>query len=683
MKEDEGGLYPLTRISLYKLHLPRDEETVIALKIWYPSTPEDDSFFPGSDGERESLKDISQSKYPSDSLSSFPAILEYIPYRHSDFTVQRDESRHPWMASHGYVVVRADLRGSGDSNGLYFDEYTEIEQEDGVDIIEWLKKQSWCNGRIGMYGKSWGGFNGLQIAFREPSGLASVISIYSTDNRYTDDIHYKGGCVIGSGMLSWASWMFADQAKPPHPKHSKDWKLEWKRRLENACHSWADIWLSKQKFHEYWENGSICMNYEKIKIPVFVIGGWVDSYKNAAFRMSSKLPLSQCLIGPWSHDWPDTALPKPNIGFLQKCLEFWERTLKNSSCDVEKDFVWYQCKGVLPPSELVNEWPGEWLRMKKGITLEDSVDYLHFEISSEQPRISQSRGTPRIWSLDELTESVTLKVDPLSAQEYSEFLSFGDPDQAGDMSLVNSKSFRHMDTGAPSLEKNLSPFLDNPFLKQFIGVLNLEDDLDKRRIKITLDVLGYDLQPGHQLSLSLSPMYFPLIWPPNREPHLQFYGGILSIPKLLRGKIESNYEAGEPICFKRGPIIEKIKDGLFKRSFDTLFNEDKSETYEWRTLSDSGTEKLIEQKITSSEKREEIYRISNQFPFNPQAIITWDVNMEFPSSETDEFERISIKIISKMSSSEENFLLDHHINVSHGETEIYQNGYEKVIPREL
>lgn len=58
-----------------------------------------------------------------------------------------------------------------------------------------------------MYGKSWGGFNGLQMAFNQPKGLSAIISLYSTDDRYEDDIHWKRGCILGGGMLSWAAIM--------------------------------------------------------------------------------------------------------------------------------------------------------------------------------------------------------------------------------------------------------------------------------------------------------------------------------------------------------------------------------------------------------------------------------------------------------------------------------------------
>ncbi len=110
----------------------------------------------------------------------FPAILEYLPYRKSDRTAPRDSKRHRWMASHGYLIVRVDIRGTGDSEGLMLDEYAPTELEDGVAIIEYISKLPNCTGAVGLYGKSWGGFNGLQIAALQPPQLKGVISLYST-----------------------------------------------------------------------------------------------------------------------------------------------------------------------------------------------------------------------------------------------------------------------------------------------------------------------------------------------------------------------------------------------------------------------------------------------------------------------------------------------------------------------
>ena len=146
-----------------------------------------------------------------------PAIFEYVPYRKNDGLVLRDAPIHHYFAGHGYASVRVDIRGSGDSDGILEDEYLPLEQEDGVAVIRWLASRPWCSGKVGMIGKSWGGFNGLQVAALRPPELAAVISVASTDDRYADDVHYMGGCVLAWAMLPWASTMLAYNALPPDP----------------------------------------------------------------------------------------------------------------------------------------------------------------------------------------------------------------------------------------------------------------------------------------------------------------------------------------------------------------------------------------------------------------------------------------------------------------------------------
>lgn len=138
-----------------------------------------------------------------------PALLEYIPYRKNDSTALRDSLRHPYFAGHGYAAVRVDMRGSGDSDGILYDEYLQQEQDDALEVIAWLAAQPWCTGAVGMFGKSWGGFNALQVAARRPPALKAIITLCSTDDRYADDVHYMGGCLLASDMLWWASIMLA------------------------------------------------------------------------------------------------------------------------------------------------------------------------------------------------------------------------------------------------------------------------------------------------------------------------------------------------------------------------------------------------------------------------------------------------------------------------------------------
>ena len=72
-----------------------------------------------------------------------PAILEYLPYRKNDFTSLRDSIQHPYFAGHGYACVRVDMRGSGDSDGILYDEYLPQEQDDALEVLAWLADQPW------------------------------------------------------------------------------------------------------------------------------------------------------------------------------------------------------------------------------------------------------------------------------------------------------------------------------------------------------------------------------------------------------------------------------------------------------------------------------------------------------------------------------------------------------------
>ena len=133
-------------------------------------------------------------------------------------------------------------------------------------------------------------------------------------------MHWKGGTLVASQMLSWASIMFAWNARPPKPDSfaGKDWKTAWKQRLEKSSQPWTKIWMEHQTYDEYWKQGSIQENYQNLQIPILAIGGWHDMYSNAVFRMVEKLPNCRGIIGPWSHDWPDVSTPGPNVSMRDR-----------------------------------------------------------------------------------------------------------------------------------------------------------------------------------------------------------------------------------------------------------------------------------------------------------------------------------------------------------------------------
>ena len=184
---------------------------------------------------------------------------------------------------------------------------------------------------MGIIGKSWGGFNGLQIAAHRPPELAAVISVASTDDRYADDVHYMGGCVLAWAMLPWASTMLAYNGLPPDPAVvGEAWRETWRQRLEQTP-PYINAWLAHQRRDEFWRQGSVCEDYAAIRCPVYMVGGWTDSYRNAILRFLEGYP-GPCkgLIGPWGHDYPEDGAPGPAIGFLQEAVRWWDRWLKGA-----------------------------------------------------------------------------------------------------------------------------------------------------------------------------------------------------------------------------------------------------------------------------------------------------------------------------------------------------------------
>ena len=291
-----------------------------------------------------------------------PAILEYIPYCKRDGTADRDEAMHPYFAGHGYAAVRVDMRGSGESDGILEDEYLKQEQDDAIEVIAWLAEQPWCNGRVGMMGKSWGGFNGLQVAARQPPALQCIITVYSTDDRYSDDIHYMGGCLLAEQPM-WAYTMFWHNARPADPALVGDsWRQQWLERLA-ANRPWIIDWMKHQRRDAFWQHGSVCEDYGAIRCPVYAIGGWADAYSNTVARLLAGLNVAtKGLIGPWGHQYPHQAFPEPAIGFMQEALRWWDRWLK----DIDNGIMEEPCYRVwqhasTPPKACYELRPGHWI----------------------------------------------------------------------------------------------------------------------------------------------------------------------------------------------------------------------------------------------------------------------------------------------------------------------------------
>ena len=252
----------------------------------------------------------------------------------------------------------------GDSDGIIEDEYLPQEQEDAIDVIAWLAEQPWCTGAVGMLGISWGGFNGLQVAARRPPALKAVISMCASDDRYADDVHYVGGCVLAVDMLPWAATMLTGNALPPDQAVGGR-RLARRRGCERIERTppFIEAWLAHQRRDDYWRQGSVCEDYEAIDVPVYAIGGWADGYTNAIPRLIEGLPgPRKGLIGPWSHAFPQDGAPGPAIGFLQECLRWFDQHLKGIDTGIMDEprlRVWMQ--EPVAPATHHTQRPGRWV----------------------------------------------------------------------------------------------------------------------------------------------------------------------------------------------------------------------------------------------------------------------------------------------------------------------------------
>jgi len=268
-----------------------------------------------------------------------PCLIEALPYRKDDVTSSYEPEYLRLRDEYHYAVCRIDVRGTGSSGGRATDEYPEAEQKDLAEAMTWLAAQEWCTGHLGMYGTSYSGFNSLQMACERPPELKAIIAIFATDDRYTDDVHYRGGALKFTDLLDYCSYMTSLNALPPVPAVWGDgWREEWHARL--AEHEpWVLTWLREQRDSPYWRHGSVNTDYDRIACPTMVIAGWADGYRNASYRLIERLRGNDVphhlLAGPWAHAALDGSLPGPRIDGVETQVRWWDRWLRGRDTGVD------------------------------------------------------------------------------------------------------------------------------------------------------------------------------------------------------------------------------------------------------------------------------------------------------------------------------------------------------------
>ena len=568
-----------------------------------------------------------------------PALLEYLPYRLDDWTSVRDSERHPYYASHGYASIRVDIRGTGSSEGLFDDEYSETELDDGEALIAWLAAQPWCTGAIGMFGISWGGFNSLQLAERVPAALRAIVTVCSSDDRYDNDVHYIGGAVLAIDMAAWAGTMLAFASRPPRPEVvGDDWVRQWRERLQSQ-RPLAPLWMAHQERDDYWRRGSVCENYAGVRAAVLAVGGWADPYRDTVFRLVANLDSPvKGIIGPWSHHYPDRGrAPGPGIDFLGETLRWWDRWLKGIDTGVENDpdlRAWITEQA--PPEPYIATQSGEWVGVNR---------------AAEAPRHRLDLGTGR----------AIVRSPWATGQDAGRFFAFGNPaDLPPDQRAEDGRSvcIDHRVGEAPvdllgravarlRLRSthdrghviirlcDVAPDGSSTLVSR--GVLNLvkRDGMDRVApltphedvdVEVPLVGAGYRFVPGHRIRVALANHYWPWVWPHAVEDTLEvdLEHSWVTLPLVPDSAQRVEFET----AFHARPITIVEPGGAPRaRSARTVSHDLATQVTTMEVDPDYGGTRQYPDGLTFLESAHEVYTIQESNPASPRTESRWELRL--------------------------------------------------------
>jgi predicted acyl esterase len=496
------------------------------------------------DGER-----LAGTLYLPDGDGPFAAVMEALPYRKDDVT-QSYRPTYARYAAHGLAVLRIDLRGTGSSTGICEDEYPDVERSDLRTAIEWLASQPWSNGRVGMFGTSYSGFNSLQMAAEGVPALGAVVATYATDDRYTDDVHYCGGVLRAIDLIDYPLYMLAMNALPPVPAvFGEDWRDEWRRRIDHTP-PWMLEWLLNPADGPTWRRGSIRLGpdgagYDRMACPTMLIVGWADGYRNNSFRVIEQYERHglawRLLAGPWVHKSPELARPGPNVDDDVDVLAFFDRHLRDGEYIPGARGQVYVRQPVRPEPDLafhpgrwadIDTWPVHGLRHVTFGCGREGVDSLAVE-GDVGVAAWNSCGGALPWGqpLDQRTDNARSITYDWAVQDREEIV--GIP-RVGlrvlsdhDYGHVSAKLCDVLPDGSSALItrtmidlRHVGCWPADPFggIGRAPAPITPGEWID---IELELEATTWTLEPGHTLRLAIAGTDWPNCWPPPGPLTLQ------------------------------------------------------------------------------------------------------------------------------------------------------------------
>jgi len=275
----------------------------------------------------------------------FPVLLELLPYRKDDSFYLRDLPHHAAWARRGFASVKVDLRGTGGSEGRVPErEYSEAELDDGVEIVRQLAAMPWSNGRVAMWGISWGGFNAYRVALRRPPGLAAILAVHASDDLWRDSIDWLDGILH---LDPYHLQIHHENALPATPDYPLD-EAFFRDRFD--VRPWLFDYVAASADGPFWRPG--------VRLD--------RGYRDFPFRLLERAQANvRAEVGPWNHDWPHGGEPGPNYEWLDGAERFLRRFLTDGEAPdpADKGLLLFFRAGHAPGGDLP-ETPGRWIEAR-------------------------------------------------------------------------------------------------------------------------------------------------------------------------------------------------------------------------------------------------------------------------------------------------------------------------------
>jgi len=285
----------------------------------------------------------------------FPVILVRTPYDKVVLASSPGRAFQEQLARRGYIVAIQDCRGRFNSDGV-FDPYRQ-EHTDGFDTIEWIAAQDWCDGNVGMTGRSYVGQTQWLAAAHAPKALKAIVPVCSPPGHAWLNEPIWGGAVL----LGMAEWMYvmgrrSRQASSEHGLHTQEQPYVEALPLAKVMDAagvespWWNEWMSHPTYDEYWRSQGYEQYWSRMTVPALNVTGWWDmNFLGAPRNFMGMRELGathearegqRLVIGPWPH-WVNLSRMLSGVDFgphavtdldayVSRFFDYWLRGMKSN-----------------------------------------------------------------------------------------------------------------------------------------------------------------------------------------------------------------------------------------------------------------------------------------------------------------------------------------------------------------